>query len=394
MRRLLFVDHVDRILGGGEVNLLELLAALQPARRWDLACACPPRSRLGEAVARRGVRVLDHGFPADLNQYRVVGRRFSPWRAWKGWRALCRARRRLGQMIQEERPAVVVTCTNKDALCLGPAARTRGVPAVWWVNDLLTADFFPAPARRAFFWQARRDAARLVAVSDAVAGALRAGGVPADRVVTVHNGIPLERYRRSQRGAWRRQAGLPADATLIGLVGRLTPWKGPELVLRVAAARRGRAPGEHYVLIGQAFNEDQEFAAGLRRFTVEQGLQDRVHFLPFQEAMAEVLTDLDIVLHASTRPEPFGRVIIEAMAVGVPVLAARAGGVPEIITDGEDGLLARPGVVEDYVAGLGRLLAEPGLRARLAAAARRTVEERFSLEKVLQRWQALLEAIA
>lgn len=393
MKRVLFVDHVNRILGGGEINLLELLGLVRQRQAWEVACACPARSRLGEAVTRLGVRLFEHGFDTALNEMRVVGRRFSPLAAWRGWNSLRAAGRRLAGTIDAFHPDAVISCTNKDDFCAGAACRGRGVPSIWWVNDLMTADFFPAPTRRAFFWKARRDATRLVAVSEAGRAALLAGGVALERVVVVHNGIPLERYVRGAPGAWRCSVGLPADASLIGLVGRYTPWKGQDFFLRLAAARAAEAPAEHYVLIGQAFNEDQEFEAGLKRFVQEHGLGERVHFVPFQERIAEALGDLDAVVHASTRPEPFGRVIIEAMAVGVPVIAARAGGVPEIITDGVDGLLAPPGDLAGYQNALRRVAGQAGLRATLVAAARRTVEQRFTLEHALSRWDRLLGAL-
>src|SRR5260221_10323950 len=98
--------------------------------------------------------------------------------------------------------------------------------------------------------------------------------------------------------------------------------------------------------------------------------------------MASVLGDLDVLVHASTRPEPFGRVIIEAMAAGLPVIAARAGGVSEIITDGVDGLLAEPGDLENYRLQLDRLLRSTELATRLAGARRQTLGDRFSIQRV------------
>lgn len=388
------MDHVDRILGGGEINLIELLGEVRRRGAWDVRCACVPGSRLGSAVSALGVPLSEHGFGDSLNAFRVVGRRFSPLAAVQGWRMLLQARARLGRILDEFRPQAVVSCTNKDHFCVGPTAASRSVPSIWWVNDLMTPEFFPMPARRAFFWHARRHGTRLVPVSEACRQALLSGGVRPERAVTIHNGIPLERYLAGPRQGWRHTHGIPLGAHAIGIVGRFTPWKGQDVFLRIAAARRDEAADEHYVLIGQAFNEDQAFEQGLRSFVSEQDLEHRVHFVPFQDRIADALRELDTLVHASTRPEPFGRVIIEAMAVGVPVIAARAGGVPEIISDGVDGLLAAPGDVEGYVRALRRLRGESGLNALLASAGRRTVGERFTLQHALERWERLMTEVS
>lgn len=232
-----------------------------------------------------------------------------------------------------------------------------------------------------FCWRAKR-ASHLVTVSNFARQALVRQGLRGELVTTIHNGIPLDRYQRTDRGFLRRQFGLANEEPLIGILGRYTPWKGQQLFLRVAHAWSGENPSGHFVLIGNAFNEEEKYEASLRQFVAEHRLGERVHFVPFQSNVAAALSDLDVLTHASVRPEPFGRVIIEAMAMGVPVIAARAGGVPEIITDGVDGLLANPGDVSDYVIKLRGLFASKHLAAEISRAARATVQNRFTLEAV------------
>jgi glycosyltransferase involved in cell wall biosynthesis len=206
-------------------------------------------------------------------------------------------------------------------------------------------------------------------------------GRPED-VVTIHNGLPLERYERQPRGTLRTRLNLPDSAWLVGSLGRFTRWKGQGLFLRIAEEYIRRNPRAHFALIGHAFNEDQPFERELREFVRIRGLRERIHFVPFQRDVTVALSDLDVLLHTSEKPEPFGRVIIEAMSVGVPVIAARDGGVPEIITEGHDGLLATPGSLNEYLAAMDRLLLDETLRARLSEAARETVARRFSVKRV------------
>jgi len=393
MPKVLFVDHVSRILGGAEVNLIELLPALAADQAWVLACACSQESPLASALKGQGVTQFGYSLPAQLNQLRLVGRSFSLLAKWQGWRALQSARAGLNHIIEQWRPDAVVSCTNKDHFCAGPVCKRTGLPSIWWINDILSPAFFPWSVRRLFRSQARRSGAWLVAVSEFVRQALIAEGVSSDRVVTIRNGIPLARYARRDRGLLRARFAIPPDALLVGLVGRFTPWKGQEFFLRIANLWSQKSELIHFVLIGQAFNEDHAYEAGLKRFVVDHNLERSVHFVPFQSDIAAVLSDLDVLMHTSTKPEPFGRVLIEAMAVGVPVIAAQAGGVGEILVHGKEGLLAEPGDLGAYAGALGELLESSAARQTMAQAARRRVEQEFTIERVRKQFEQLLSSV-
>ncbi len=392
--RILFVNHVSKVLGGAEINLLELLATPAAAAAWELHVACAPESPLDLALSRLNVTLTrhPHAFAPALNELRVVGRRFNPAAKIRGWREVRRGSERLAGLLQAVRPDAVVSCTNKDHFAAGAASHAAQIPSIWWINDVISADFFPWPVRKLFALRARQWAKRLAPVSDYCRSALIREGVPPDRCVTVHNGIPLDHYRRPESPAGSTRS--PESGPVIGIAGRITAWKGQRLFLEIAAdwVRRGR-PGR-FVILGRAFNEDAPFEAELRSFIEAQGLQDRVEFLAFQKDIAAALSAMDILLHCSTRPEPFGRVIIEAMAVGVPVIAAHAGGVPEIITDGIDGILVAPGDRKAYLDALERVTLDPDLRATLTANGRQTVARRFTVERVVADFVHVIQAAA
>jgi len=394
MKRVLFVDHANRILGGAEVNLLELLAAAAPAGNWTIACACPRASRLSSAIEKLKIPQFHHGFAPALNELRLVDRKFSIFDVMAGWEAMRDARQGLEKIISEFQPDVVVSCANKDHLCAAPICRRAGAVPVWWVNDVLSSDFFSWPVRMAFRIQAQRYKARLITVSDYARNAVLKLGLPAKQVVTVHNGLPLEKYRRGARGYLRQHLGITDTDPIIGIVGRMTPWKGQGLFCGLAKVWVEKKLKGHFVLVGQAFNEDQSFETDLREFVDNFSLESRVHFIPFQDDVVSTLSDLDVLIHASTRPEPFGRIIIEAMAAGVPVVASRIGGVPEIITEETDGLLAEPENLEDFMDQLKRLIDSPDFASRLAATASQTVETRFSLARVRQQFEQVILEVA
>lgn len=393
--RVLLVDHVSKVLGGAEVNILELLAHPGVREHWDVTVACAPDSPLARAIDPLGWPQRDHAFAPALNELRVVGRRFSPMAKIRAWQELNRATNRLKVLATDLRPDVLLSCTNKDHFAAGAAALALSIPSAWWVNDILSSDFFGWPVRRAFVSRARRLQPHLAAVSEFGRAALLKEGVPASAVRTVHNGIPLDRYQRDSKRPLRAFLKVAEGVPLVGIVGRLTPWKGQDIFLRIAQqwAQQGR-PG-HFAIIGGAFNEDAPFEAHLRDFVRLHGLADRVHFVPFQPNIVSTISSLDALIHASTKPEPFGRVLIEAMAVSVPVLGARAGGVPEIITDDVDGALVPAGDVAGYVRTLTRLFSDPEVSARWTAAGSRTVRERFGMHRVFEDWHTLLaEAVA
>ena len=389
--RILLVDHVSKVLGGAEVNVLELLGHPGVRERWEVTVAAAPGAPLATALATSGGPAVEpHWLGSDLNELRVVGRRFRPWAHLRGWLELRRASARLGEIVDRVRPEVLLSCTNKDHFAAGAVALPRGLPSIWWVNDLLVPEFFGWPVRRVFVQRARRLRARLAAVSGFGRDALIAQGVPREQVVAIPNGIPIDRYRRDAARPLRTALGVRDDEPVFGLVGRITPWKGHEVFLRTAAAwhRTGR-PGR-FVIVGAAFNEDAGFAEGLHRAVERDGLGGRVHFVPFQPDIAAALSSLDVLVHASTRPEPFGRVLIEAMAVGVPVVAARGGGVPEIIRDDGNGALVAPGDVDGYLRALTAVTDDPNRRDRWVAEGLRIVREQFSIDRVFADFDRLV----
>ncbi len=393
MKRVLFVDHVNRILGGAEVNLLELQPVIRAQEKWQPGCACSHGSALSDALAPLAIPQYDYGFPKELNEARFVNRGSALLTGLRGMKALKVVRQKLEQVVVSARPHAIISCTNKDHFCAGPVGRRHLIPSVWWVNDVISPDFFSWPVRAAFCYQARRYASRLVVVSEYARAVLVREGLAPELVRVIHNGVPLPVFDKKSDGVFRELSHLPADEPLIGMVGRYTPWKGQELFLRVAQAWIRESPVGHFILVGQAFNEDQAYELALRKFVTENQLEKRVHFIPFQTNIATVLRELAVLVHASTRPEPFGRVIIEAMAAGVPVIAARSGGVQEIFTHEVDGLFAEPGNANDYLAQLRRLLTSEKERLSLGLAGRRTVEQKFTVERVWQQFESVLAEV-
>jgi glycosyltransferase involved in cell wall biosynthesis len=225
--------------------------------------------------------------------------------------------------------------------------------------------------------------AAVVANSRSVADDVRSvcgGRVP---VHVVYNAVDLARFAPEGESVdLDRLAGMappPVGATRVGLVATLGWWKGHEVFLRAIASLPPDLPVRAYVIGGPLYETagSQRTIDELRALAVELGIAERVGFTGFVEDAASVMRSLDVVVHASTEPEPFGLVIAEAMACGRAVVASRAGGAAELIHPEEDALGHAPGDTAGLSAQIRRLVEDEALRARLGIAGRAVAEARF-----------------
>lgn len=229
-------------------------------------------------------------------------------------------------------------------------------------------------------------------ISKAIADWLLGTGVRLRKWYVVHNGVDLTEFRNppNERARIRAELGLPENAFVVALLGRVVPWKGHEVFLDAVE----RLLPEHPNLVGCIVGEGwrgQDFEQRLRARVESGPLRGHVLFAGFRLDVPAVLQSVDALAHTSIEPEPFGRVIVEAMAARLPIVATAAGAVPEILEDERTGLLVPPGDAERLAQALKRLVDDPGLRRRLSAAARQEVEARFTVQRYVAGVQAVYE---
>lgn len=270
---------------------------------------------------------------------------------------------RLARTARRHRADLVVTNTLKAALYGGLAGHLAGVPVVWHLRDRVADDYLPAPAVRLVRAAARVLPAGIVANSDATLASLRLPPAARRRLRAVAVGDPCP----FPVLPWPAGRG---DLPAIGMVGRLAPWKGQDVFLR-AVARAFPDPGARppVRIVGAALFGEEDYAGGLVDLADRLGLGDSVTFTGHVDDVEAELARLEVVVHASVIPEPFGQTVVEAMAAGRAVVAAGAGGPAEIVTDGVDGLLHPPGDEEALAGCLAVLAGSPDLRHRLGRAA-------------------------
>ena len=266
-------------------------------------------------------------------------------------------------------------------------------PFCFHLHDVLSASHFSALNRRVAVFLADR-AALVVANSEASAEAYRAAGGRNPRVRVLYNGFCLERFSPVSPEAAREALPvlLRGNAPVVGLFGRVTPWKGQHVLIEALAL----LPGVHALIVGDALftDEDRRYRQELEALAERLGVRERVHFTGFQPDIRPLVCAVDAVVHCSVAPEPFGRVVVEAMLLGRPLVAAGAGGVLELVHEGRTGLLTEPADAPALARAVRSLLENPDRAQALGRAAREEARDRFGLKGILSRWDAWIEGLA
>jgi glycosyltransferase involved in cell wall biosynthesis len=392
--RLAFLSPVG-VVGGAERMLLEAIRGarehLEGAQlELVLFADGPLRSeaeRLGAAVTfvplpARLARLGDSGLRHNGNA-RLLNGLAIRWAALGDAAAAIGFVRRLHAALRRSAPHLIHS-NGLKAHPFAALARPSGVPVLWHLHDFLSG-------RCDIVWMLRRLADRATggfAVSDAVRRDAEAilPGLP---VSLVRNAVDTDHFSPAKRdGAdLDRLAGLAPEESgvvRIGLVATYANWKGHDVFLDALARLPATDPpvrgyvvgGPIYVTRGSQFTHVE-----LEQRAAANGLAGRVGFIPFQPDAADVYRMLDIVVHASVRPEPFGLTIVEAMSCGKAVVVSAAGGAQELFTPDYDGVGHAPGDTSGLTNAIARLASDSALRMRLGGNARRTAVARFSRER-------------
>jgi glycosyltransferase involved in cell wall biosynthesis len=217
---------------------------------------------------------------------------------------------------------------------------------------------------------------------------------PSARHSVVYNGVRLGDFSPDIDGnAVRKELGLPLDVPVVGILGRLVEWKGHDVYLRALARVAQCMPGVQGLVVGDTEVTSPNLARELADLAGSLGLGQAVHFVGYRTDTARMLAAMDILAHSSTSPEPFGRVLIEGMAMARPVVASNAGGVSEIVVHGETGFLAPPGDADGFAQAMLELLSDRQKAASYGRAGRRRVEELFTIEHHARMMQDVYGAV-
>lgn len=378
---VLALDHAG-VLGGAELSLLDVIAGLEGKVAVRLFADGPFRA----VLERRGVDVLVLPM-GSLGAIKKGSPLPSPRALLATWRLAAR-------VAGEGRAWNILYANSQKAFVVAALAGIRcGRPVVWHLRDLLGKPHFGAFNTRAVVTLANWCAARVIANSHATADAFVAHGGSRAKVRVVHNGIdaaPFDAVSDADARALRQRLS-PDAGQVMAVFGRMHPWKGQQTAIAAMSA----LPGDcHLWIVGAPLFGEQVFEQALRTMALERGLSSRVHFLGFRDDIAVLMRASDVIVHASTLPEPFGRVIVEGMLAGRPVIATAAGGVGEIVTDGQTGLLVPPGDAAAIARAVQSLRDDPSRAAALSAAGARHARDAFSVGAMVRGVRTVLNEVS
>lgn len=386
--RALFFDHTAE-LGGAEIALADLVRHLDPTRVDAMVLLGAEGPLLDRLRGHVPVQVL----PMDPGVVRAR-------RDLLGIRTLCdfalifrtlKYLLRLGQFIRQQRPEILHTNSLKSAILGGIVGRMQLVTVIWHIRDRISGDYLPPAVALAVRVVARIIPNFIVANSQATLRALNAKDIPS---AVVPSGVDLSRFSIAA-GEGGEAGGHPSSGVrLVGLIGRICPWKGQHVFVEAAALVRARYPNIRFQIVGSALFSDQMYERQLRSTIQERSLGDCIELTGFREDVERAIRGLDIVVHASTLGEPFGQVIVQGMACGKPVVATNGGGVPEIVLHGETGLLVPMGDAPAMADAICRLLKDENAARRMGACGYQRVLDHFTIEAAAEKLMGIYESLA
>jgi glycosyltransferase involved in cell wall biosynthesis len=373
--KVVYLDHVAR-LSGGEIAMLRLLPHLDRVKpHVILAEDGPLVSSLHVAGCSTEVLPLN-GTARNLHRGQLAHGAV-PVAVSAATAAYVL---RLAARLRRLQPDLVHANSLKSGVYGSMAARLAGIPMVWHVRDRIAADYMPHPAVVLIRAMTRRLPAMVLANSESTMATLRGAK---------HSSIPYSVIPDTV-GDVPRRTRVNGRPLTFAVVGRLAPWKGQDLFLR-AFAQAFPAGEERAVLIGGALFGEDEYAEELPRLAEQLGITNRVEMRGHRTDVWTELARVDVLVHTSVTPEPFGQIILEGMAAGVPVIAADAGGPAEILQDGHTGVLYRPGETPALAEAMKRLK-DRDERERLSTAAGGALH-RYSPSAVAAQLQERYEAV-
>jgi len=378
--RIMYVDHTAK-LGGGEIALRNLLGALDLTYIEPVLLSFeegPLVDQLRDTVEVHVVALKDSvasasreslGFASILKVRELV--------------AMARHTLRVSQLMRHLDVDLIHTNSLKSDIIGGLAGRLAGRPVIWHVRDRIAPDYLPATVVRIFRALSRVIPSFVITVSQAVLTTISPAEekdlLQPSRAAVVYDGLSEAALAE---GSAYLEARISADSIRrIGLIGRICNWKGQHIFIQAAAIVHKSFPDVQFEIIGAPLFGEEEYEASLRLLCSTLNLNHVVTFAGFVTDVPRRVAELEIVVHASTIGEPFGLVIIEAMAQGKPIVATRGGGVPEIVIDGVTGLLVSMNDAQAMAHAIVSLLQDSELGKQMGRQGRSRVERTFTLEQ-------------
>jgi glycosyltransferase involved in cell wall biosynthesis len=382
-KAILFIHHSNDLYGA-DIMLLETIRGLDRSLFAPMVVLPEDcRSEGGLAAELEKASIPYRFLPLGI----IRRRYFKPGNVMRYIWELTGAVTALRRMIREENVALIHS--NTLAVCAGAfAARLAGVKHVWHIHEMLVK---PKPVRKALHYLAPRMSCTVVCISEAVRQHVLVDEPrSAAKLIRIYNGLLLEKFVASGSGqAIRDEFGVSASAPFVGMVGRVNQWKGQAVFARAARILLDKFPDAYFISVGSVFSDEFHHLDALKAELEQLRIAERFILAPFRRDVASLLTALDVYVHPSILPEPFGLVVLEAMAAGRPVVATAHGGPLEMIEDGVSGYLVEPGNADALANGVERVLIDRNRGRSMGHEAKERAFRMFHVNRYVSEMQAV-----
>jgi glycosyltransferase involved in cell wall biosynthesis len=360
------------LCGGTENHFMTLSRALDPSR-FDLHFAC--LRKWGPFVEELKTRQI------PLVEYRMS--------TFRSLNALVQ-QARLARYVKQHAVDIVHTYSFYGNVFAIPPGRFSAPVVVASIRD---RGPYLTPMQRRVQRHVCKLADCILVNAEAVKQWLLDDGYDESRIELIPNGIDMSRFVDTDRAAVRRSLGVPDSARVVGVVSRLSRLKGIETFIEAAALIAKQADDVRFVIVGEPSPiKNLEYLVELSALAQAHGIGDKVIFTGLRSDVPAIMSALDVSVMPSLN-EALSNVLLESMAAGAPVVATDVGGTSEALADGVNGMLVPPARPELMAAAIQRLLDAPALATRLGREARRTVDERFSLDRMVRATESLYDRL-
>lgn len=372
--------HSSDDLYGADIILLQIVTGLDRKRFTPIVVLPDDMRHVGLLTAK----LAAHGVESMHLPLAIVRRRYlrlagvlpllralllGTWAVWR---------------VAKRRNARIIHGFTLAVLSAPLAAVVCRLPLVMHAHEILER---PKVLRKFLHWMGVRWSSRVICVSEATRQNILQDEPAAACIQVIHNGIKAAEKMGRSASELRAQLGVPVRGPLVGMIGRISKWKGQEVFLEAAALVAAKRPDCHFVSIGGVFDKETQHSQKLNELHRRLGLKEKVTLCGFLPDAREMLPAFDIFVAPSTSPDPFPTVILEAMCAGVPVIASAHGGPLEMVVDGVTGLLVPPRNPVALAEALTTLLGDSLRLRQMADAGRLRIEDKFALQPFLDRIQ-------
>jgi len=409
------VLHVTRVAEGGVAVVVDQLARGLDKDRYEsiVLFETHVKSAIRKRLSKSGIKTIDlkkglddrtSNLPNSPKMYNTSGRIMANF--GKEAREIYLSLKSFLEFLSKQAPRIRLLIRtfreNKVDLIHTHSSLYSGKPeiiAAWICGIPCVAHYHRYRKFNYFDGMFARFVAAFIYISGDVAKFYRTQKIEPTKGIIIHNGVDMSKFSQVySTDSVRKDFGLESGQTLVGLIGRIDWWKGHEYFIEAMAMAVQKISGLRGLIIGPleknfSVNRNRLYLKKLRTLIESLNLKDKIIFTGLRDDVPRLISALDVVVHASSRPEPFGLVVIEAMAAGKPVVATAAGGVLDIIKDGLNGLLVPCRDAESMATAILQLISNPQRAKQIGNAARQCVTDKFTVQQQVRAVQKLYDDV-